>query len=252
MNNKGFSLIEMLIAIAVFGVLLSALTAFYISHNRQYSVQSQIAAMHDNARSTMDFVVRMLRNGSVFTSPPYGSDCNHKVQFISFLGTPAIVQDGITAQNTVNSLETGNVPDELKVLFVEELDLSVSPLSVFSCSRLMNDAWLLTGDAWWISIDNEYYFVAAYIDEELNIHEAHKHEFRIYSGTDGPNTFGYHKNPDSGTIDPFALNITCFEVIHDENKFEIEITAETQRVLPSTGQKGAITLGSTVKPRNIY
>ncbi len=62
MKNRGFSLIELLIAIAIFGILLTALTAFFISQNRQYVFQSQIVEMQDNARAAMDFVVRMVRN----------------------------------------------------------------------------------------------------------------------------------------------------------------------------------------------
>ncbi len=75
MNNRGFSLIELLIAIAIFGILLTALTAFFISQNRQYVVQSQIVEMQDNARFAMDIIVRILRNSEVASSPPYGTDC---------------------------------------------------------------------------------------------------------------------------------------------------------------------------------
>ncbi len=167
MNNRGFSLIELLIAIAIFGILLTALTAFFISQNRQYVVQSQIVEMQDNARAAMDFVIRMLRNSNNDTPPVIsGNSCDHTLT--------------------------------------------------------LTDIW---GD---------------------------EHKFKRYSGSDGPNTFGYHQNSDvqNTSIDPFALNITCFDVIQDANKFEITITAETDRVLPTTGQKGSITLESAVKPRN--
>ncbi len=166
MNNKGFSLIETLIAIAIFGILLTALTAFFISQNRQYVVQSQIVEMQDNARAAMDFTVRMLRNNDDHTPGITGNTCSHSLKFTDVFGN--------------------------------------------------------------------------------------EHQFRRYSSsTDGPNTFGYHKNPDTGTIDPFAMNITCFEVLHVGNQFEIIITAETDRVLPGIGQKGSVTLESTVKPRNL-
>lgn len=181
MHNRGFSLIELLIAIAIFGILLTALTAFFISQNRQYVVQSQIVEMQDNARAAMDFVVRILRNSE--ESNPYIHDdiqCDH-------------------------------------VLIV----------------------WL----------------------EEGNNIKAHK--FGIYhTGSDEENTFGYRKYnddppsvPDESDIKllltPFALNITCFEVIENGNQFEITIAAKTERELPGTGDFGTITLQSTVKPRNL-
>lgn len=168
MSTKGFSLVEILIAIAILGLLLTALTSFFISQNRQYVVQTEIVTMQDNARAAMDFVVRMLRNADGDTSFYInGTTCDHTLAF--------------------------------------------------------TDVW---GD---------------------------KHEFRIYSGDDGPNTFGYHKNPStpSGTIDPFALNINCFEVTQSGNKFDIIISAETERDLPITGEKGKITIESSVQPRNL-
>lgn len=250
MINKGFSLIEVLIATAVFSVLLSALTAFFISHNRQYQTQTQIAAMQDNARVTLDFAVSMFRNSSVFAAPPYGSECHHEIQFISFPGPPVTVHDQSRAEDIFHSVKTENLSPDLRDIFIEEFNLSLSSEPAFSCSELMAGAWLIENDAWWISIDNNY-FVLTQSNDELNIHAADKHEFRRYSGADGPDTFGYHHNPDSGTIDPFALNITCFEVVNEENKFVIRVTGETERSLHSTGQRSSITLSSTVKPRNI-
>ncbi len=189
MNHKGFSLIEVLIAMAIFGILLTALTAFFISQNRQYVVQSEIVAMQDNARAAMDFVVRTLRNSE--ESGPYVYDthaCDH-------------------------------------VLIV------------------------------WLDNEND---------------ERKAHKFGIYhTGGDGANTFGYQKYDDEepSTIDeeniksgltPFALNITCFEVVdlgendnNLKNQFKIKITAETERILPGIGQEGSVTLESTVKPRNL-
>lgn len=250
MINKGFSLIEVLIATAVFSILLSALTAFFIAQNRQYQTQNQIAAMQDNARATLDFTVSMFRNSSVFAAPPYGNDCHHEIQFISFSSPPVTVRDQGRAEDIFYSLETENLSHELKDIFIEEFDLSLPPEPSFYCSELMAEAWLIENGTWWVSIDN-YYFLFTPRNGEINIHAADKHEFRRYSGADGPDTFGYHHNPDSGTIDPFALNITCFEVVNEENKFLIRLAAETESILQSTGQRGSVTLSSTVKPRNI-
>lgn len=167
MKKQGFSLIELLIAIAIFGILLTALTSFFISQNRQYVVQSQRVEMQDNARVAIDFVVRMLRNSDENQPSITGTNCDHTLRF--------------------------------------------------------TDVW---GD---------------------------DHEFRRYTGSDGPNIFGYYKNPEnpSTSIDPYALNIICFDVGQAGNQFEITVTAETDRILPGSGQKGTVTIESTVKPRNI-
>ncbi len=67
-ENKGFTLIEILISIAVLGIVLAALMSLFISSNKNASAQNLIVTMQGNSRSSMDFVVRTL-NGLMRTNP---------------------------------------------------------------------------------------------------------------------------------------------------------------------------------------
>lgn len=57
----GFSLIELLIAIAISGIVLGAVSSLFIMQNKSYSVQEQVAEMQQNARAAMDMMTREIR-----------------------------------------------------------------------------------------------------------------------------------------------------------------------------------------------
>ena len=61
MKNKGFSLIELIISMAILGIVLAALTSLFASQSRHYTAQNEILEMQGNARAAMDFVTRTMR-----------------------------------------------------------------------------------------------------------------------------------------------------------------------------------------------
>ena len=57
----GFSLIEMLITMAIAGVVVSAIYSVFLSSNRSYRTQDQVAGAQQGARVGIDFMVRDIR-----------------------------------------------------------------------------------------------------------------------------------------------------------------------------------------------
>ncbi len=57
----GFSLIELMSAIAISGVILGAITTSFISQSRSYDAQEQINEMQQGARASMDMITREVR-----------------------------------------------------------------------------------------------------------------------------------------------------------------------------------------------
>lgn len=57
-SPKGFTLIELMIAMAVGLVLLAAVYSVFIVQNKELNKQEQIAVMQDNARMAMDMMTR--------------------------------------------------------------------------------------------------------------------------------------------------------------------------------------------------
>lgn len=60
-NSRGFSLIEILIAIAVGLTIMGALYSSFIIEKKIYDVQAQVAEMRQNARAAMDMMMRDIR-----------------------------------------------------------------------------------------------------------------------------------------------------------------------------------------------
>lgn len=66
-NRKGFSLIELLIGIALLGIVLTAVYQLFISTNKSQLAQDLEVEMQQNVRSAADFVVRELRSISALS-----------------------------------------------------------------------------------------------------------------------------------------------------------------------------------------
>ncbi|MBA7636515.1 hypothetical protein ES703_44135 [subsurface metagenome] len=60
-NKKGFTLVELLIAIAISGIVAGAIFTAFQSQQKSYLVQDQVAEMQQNLRAAMDIMVREIR-----------------------------------------------------------------------------------------------------------------------------------------------------------------------------------------------
>ena len=60
-NRKGFTLVELLIAMAISGIVAGAIFTAFLSQQKSYLIQDQVAGMQQNIRAAMDIVVREIR-----------------------------------------------------------------------------------------------------------------------------------------------------------------------------------------------
>jgi len=67
-KEHGFSLIELITAIGISGIILAAITATFISQSRSYDAQEQINGMQQAARAAMDIITREVRMGGYNTN----------------------------------------------------------------------------------------------------------------------------------------------------------------------------------------
>ena len=83
LSKGGFSLIELIVSIAISGIALSAVTTTFVSQSQSYDVQEQIVEMQQNARAAMDIITREVRmagfdpTGAGFTGVHYHSGYIH-------------------------------------------------------------------------------------------------------------------------------------------------------------------------------
>ena len=99
-NELGFTLIEIMIALAIAGILLVSIYNLYISQSRTYTVQEQVSDMQQNARVAMDMISRDIRMAG-FGQPSW----------TTINGTSGITYKGIN----VTDGGTGN-PDTLSIV----------------------------------------------------------------------------------------------------------------------------------------
>ena len=60
--NKGFSVIELLIALTIIGMIMAGLYDLVVTTSRFYVAQNNVVQMQADGRTTMDFIVRELRS----------------------------------------------------------------------------------------------------------------------------------------------------------------------------------------------
>jgi type IV pilus assembly protein PilW len=60
-TQNGFTLIEMLIALAIGSLLLASLYNFYLGQKKAYAIREQVSEMQQNARAGMELMVREIR-----------------------------------------------------------------------------------------------------------------------------------------------------------------------------------------------
>lgn len=59
-SEQGFSLIEMLVAMAIGSIVMAAIVNMFVNQRKAYAIREQVTEMQENARSGIDFLVREL------------------------------------------------------------------------------------------------------------------------------------------------------------------------------------------------
>ncbi len=83
LSKDGFSLIELMVSIAISGIALAAITTTFVSQSQSYDIQEQLVEMQQNARAAMDIMTREIRmagfspTGTSFDGVHHHSDKIH-------------------------------------------------------------------------------------------------------------------------------------------------------------------------------
>ena len=60
-NNKGFTLIESMVAIVISTILISAVTATYVVQNRSYTSQDDVAEINTQSKIAHDIIKKTIK-----------------------------------------------------------------------------------------------------------------------------------------------------------------------------------------------
>ena len=131
LNQKGFSLIEMMVVVVILGLIVLGLVTFFTGGARSWVAgQSQLEAQR-NARQAMDIMVREIREGNGFTistdkksiTISYPTSFGKGPVTYSLSSTTATIsRDGSPVINNVKTLEF-TFTDSSKVHIILEVDV---------------------------------------------------------------------------------------------------------------------------------
>ncbi|HDZ90623.1 MAG TPA: prepilin-type N-terminal cleavage/methylation domain-containing protein [Deltaproteobacteria bacterium] len=83
-REPGFTLLELLIAMAIALVVITSIASAFISQRKTYAVQEQISEMQQNARAAMDIMSREIRmTGYGVPRPQPAADLSYWIDWVS-------------------------------------------------------------------------------------------------------------------------------------------------------------------------
>jgi type IV pilus assembly protein PilW len=95
-NNRGFTLVELMITVAISGIVIAAIYSAYISQQRTYLAQEQVAEMQQNIRAAIDMMTREIRMAGYDPTQSAGA------------GITTVTSSRFTFTQDINS--DGNIP----------------------------------------------------------------------------------------------------------------------------------------------
>jgi len=104
-NTAGFSLIELMVALVICGLMVTGVYAFLIGQHRVFTIQTEVVGMQQDARASLMLMVRDLRMAGFS------------------VGTSGFDVEGAT--QAISVVETAGQPDQITVVYAAE---EVSPV----------------------------------------------------------------------------------------------------------------------------
>ncbi|MDZ4133172.1 MAG: prepilin-type N-terminal cleavage/methylation domain-containing protein [Dethiobacteria bacterium] len=226
-DHKGFSLIELLISMAILGLVLAALASLFTSTNRSYSSQNMVVTMQGNTRAAVDFITRTMKGLST-TAGINETACTSSIAFTNTedFGRPTGSSSTTLTDNTKNWTANG----------WQNFSVTITAGTGSGQTRTIssNTATQLSLSSSWTAVP----------DNTSDYRILSTNAFSV-SGK----TLNYARNASSATS--LAENITCFTLSRvGTARIDIVISAETPTPRADTGAKGTFELRSSVDLRN--
>ncbi len=108
-NNRGFSLIETMVAIVISSILIAAVSATYIVQNRSYSVQDDVAELNTQTKMAHDIIRRTIK-GAPFSYRDNMAD-----------NIPAALSGGFSSANIITPTDSTTSTDAITITTALEI-----------------------------------------------------------------------------------------------------------------------------------
>jgi type IV pilus assembly protein PilW len=113
-SEAGFSLVEVMSALVILAIAMTAVFATFISQQQSFTVQNRVAEMQQNLRQAVEFMSRDIRMAG------YGIPDNITVP-------NNVIAAGVTSMRALYAKDNTTGPDEIYVLYMFDMDANQPP-----------------------------------------------------------------------------------------------------------------------------
>jgi type IV pilus assembly protein PilW len=142
--EAGFSLIEVMAALVILSVTMTAVFATFISQQKSFTVQGRVAEMQQNLRQAVEYMARDIRMAG------YGIPDNVTVP-------NNVVAAGVTSMGSLYAKDNTTGPDQIYILYMFDMDNNQPPASLTSTMSSLATSISVSGVGGFV--DNELILV---------------------------------------------------------------------------------------------
>jgi prepilin-type N-terminal cleavage/methylation domain-containing protein len=237
-SDKGFTIIELLIAMAIVGFVLTGIYSLAISSSQFYLSQNAIVEMQADGRAAMDFMARELR--TVFGTPVISTtvSANDTISFDRVEDTS--YSSGANTTTTLNDTKkswTGSAfAKSASATYMVRIIAGTGAGQARTIDQ--NTATQLTiSPAWGVTPDGSSFYL-------ITINKG-------FTRTSSSDRILRYRIGAAGANNPLAENINSHSfTLPDSNTILITLTARTRSIDPTTKQHRFYTITENVRTRN--
>jgi prepilin-type N-terminal cleavage/methylation domain-containing protein len=240
MSDKGYTIVEMLIGMAIVGIVVAGIYNLVISSSRTYLAQNATVEMQSDGRAAMDFLARELRQA--FDNPTISTSytANDTISFnrVEATGYSSGGNTATTLNDARKSWVAGSFAPSGTSSFTVRI---ISGTGSGQPSKIIsnNSSTQLTLSQNWATVPDATSVYVITINKGFTRTSASDNVLRYRIGT-------------TGTNNPLAENITSHSFSQPSpNTLRITLTARTSSPDPNTKQYRYYTLTEDVSIRNM-
>jgi prepilin-type N-terminal cleavage/methylation domain-containing protein len=234
-SERGFTLIESLLALAIVGILLTGVCNLAISSSQVYIAQNAMVQMQADGRAAMEFMVRELRQTSGNPTISTTTTTNDTIRFnrVEDIGYATAWADTTLTDNT-KAWQSGVFNSSQSSSYTVTIVNGTGSGQARSITT--NSATQLTiGQAWGVTPDTSSRYI---ITSDKSFNRSSENYLRYRIGA-------------TGDFNQLSENITNLSFSQpDLNTITINLTARTNGLDPIKKQYRTYTLAQTVRRRN--
>jgi prepilin-type N-terminal cleavage/methylation domain-containing protein len=237
-SDKGFSVIELLISMAIVGVVMTGLYDLVVSSSKFYLAQNAILAMQADARAAMDFMARELRSAYLNPVVSTTTATNDTISFdrVEDTGYSSGGNSGTTLNDMRKNWQGSMFVPTSSSAYVVRIIAGTGAGQVRTIDQ--NTATQLTmSAAWGVTPDDTSFYIIT-MNKGFTRTSATDNVLRYRIGATGAN------NPLTENIMSHSFQIVA------PNTISVSLTAQTIGKDPITQQYRQYTLTEEVRRRN--